>query len=394
MSNSSPLKSAPEGQSLLARIKALEPQIRAAADAIESERCLPTDLVEALRATGLFRATWPRSLGGLELDPLTLTEALEELSRMDGAVGWVGTFAAITGLTAAHLDSAAARELFPTPDIVEAGQYAPMGRAERVDGGYRVTGKWGFGSGCRHSDVMSAGCLVIENGEIRRLPGGQPEIRTVLFPKTSATIILDSWYVSGMRGTGSHDYTVTDLFVPEAHTFTYFDRPTHEGPLYAFPALFLFSHAPMPLGIARAAIDYIYELGETKRFLPGTRHLKDQGDAQEALAKAEAAIGSARAWVFEVLGDIWETLSRGDALSSRQRAMFRLCLVHVTRTARDVVSQMYDIAGSTAIQQNSPLDRLMRDILTVCQHRVVQPKMYRPSGKALFGLEVENDPFF
>ncbi|MDB5698806.1 MAG: putative hydroxylase [Alphaproteobacteria bacterium] len=394
MPNRQPSQRLPEAPSLLAGIKALELQIRAAADRIEEERCLPDDLVEALRATGLFRATWPRSMGGLELDPLTQIEALEELSRYDGAVGWVGTFAAISGLLAAHLDPVGAKELFASPDVVSAGSYGPMGRAERVEGGYRVNGKWSFGSGCRHSDVMSAGCFVTVNGEINRLADGQPEYRVAMFPKSSAAVDLGSWQVSGMRGTGSHDYRLTDLFVPERHTFDDLDPPHHPGPLYAFAPLFLYSHVTMPLGIARSAMDYIYALGDSKKVVPAMALLKEHGDAHEAVAKAEAALRSARSWVYDVIGDLWETLCRGDAPSAEQRSLFRLCQVHVTHVAKDVVLQMYDVAGSSAIQQKSPIDRLLRDIMTVSAHRIVQTRMYRPSGKMLFGLEVKNDRLF
>ena len=390
MDNNAPI----EQTSLLSKIKALEPQIRAVADSIEANQCLPDELIDSLRATGLFRATWPKVLGGLELDPLTQIEALEELSRIDGSVGWVGTFAAIGGLSVATLDPKAARELFPNPDVVTAGQYAPLGRAERVEGGYQVTGKWSFGSGCRHAGVISGGCFITENGELTVDENGSPEPLMVYVPKGEATIELDSWHVSGMRGTGSHDYSLTDQFVPAAHTSDSRFSARRDEPLYAFPALFLYSHAPMPLGIARAALDYVYQLGDTKRTGPAGRLLKENGDAHEAVAKAEAALRSARAWVFEVIGDVWETQCRGDALSKSQRAMFRLCLLHVTRTAREVVLQMYDIAASSAIQQSSPIDRLMRDIQVVCAHVVVQPKMYRPAGKVLFGLEVKNDPFF
>ena len=379
---------------LLAKIKALEPQIRAAADEIEANQSLPVELVDALRATGLFRATWPKSLGGLELDPLSQIEALEELSRVDGSVGWVGTFAAISGLSAATLDPTTVEELFPNPDIVTAGQYAPVGRAERVEGGYQVTGNWSFGSGCRHAEVISGGCFVTENGELVKNEKGRPEPLIVYVKKEQANIDLDSWHVSGMRGTGSHDYSLTDHFVPARHSSDSRFAARRDEPLYAFPALFLFSHVPMPLGIARAALDYIYQLGDSKRNQATGRLLKENGEAHEAVAKAEASLRSARAWVFEVIGDIWGSQNRGEELTTEQRALFRLCLLHVTRTARDVVLQMYDIAASSAIQQQSPIDRLMRDIQVVCAHVVVQPKMYRPAGKVLFGLEVGNDPFF
>ena len=392
------IKAMPEGTSLLNKVKLLEPQIRAAADSISSERRLPTDIVDGLRATGLFRSTWAHSLGGTELDPVSQIEAIEELSRYDGSVGWVSAFGAIDGLFGALIDPAGAKELFPDPDtpFVSAGQYTPNGRAEKVQGGYRVTGKWAFGSGCRHSDVMMAGCLVIDNGEVEIAPNGQPKVLMLFVPKDQVTIILDSWHVAGMRGTGSHDYTIEDVFVPELHTFTFdrMDKPFHEGPLYSFPGLFLYSHIPMPLGIARAALDYVYELGETKRILPGTSLLKQRGDAHEAVARAEAALCSARSWTYEVMADFWDTLCRGDELSVRQRSMFRLIQVHVSHTAKDIVAQLYDIVGSSAIHENSPMDRLMGDIRVVCAHRIVQPRMYRPSGKMLFGIEVKNDPFF
>lgn len=379
---------------LLQKIKALEPQVRAAADSIEENRCLPDDLLDGLRATGLFRATWPKSLGGLELDPMSQIEALEELSRYDGSVGWIGTFAAIGGLSVATLDPDSVKELFPTPDVVPAGQYALVGRAERVEGGYIVNGNWSFGSGCRHAGVITGGCVVTENGEPVIDENGMPEPLTIYVLKEEANIDLDSWQVTGMRGTGSHDYSLTDHFVPAKHTSDSRYRARRDEPLYSFPALFLFSHLPMPLGIARAALDYVYQMGDIKRIQPGRRLLKENGDAHEAVAKAEAALRSARAWAFEVIGDIWETQCRHEQLTNEQRALFRLCLVQVTRVARDVVTQMYDLVATSAIHQNSAIDRLMRDVQVICAHVVVQPKMYRPAGKVLFGLEVKNDPFF
>ncbi len=392
------LKASPEGASLYDSIKALEPQIRAAADTIEEQRCLPDNLVDALRETGLFRASWPRSMGGLEMNPVSQLKALEELSRYDGSVGWVGTFGAICGMFGSFLDPEGARELFPGPDtpFVSAGQYSPNGRAERVDGGYRMSGKWQFGSGCRHADVMMGGCFVINDGEIEKADNGRPKVLMLFLPKSSTNIILDSWQVAGLCGTGSHDYTVEDVFVPENRTFTfdYVDKPFHDGALYKFPGLFLFSHLAMPLGIARAALDYIYELGETKRLISGTGLLKEQGEAHEAVARAEASLRSVRAWTYEVMQDVWDTLQSGDRLSHDQRSGFRLTQVHVSHAAKDIVAQMYDLAGSSAIRLGSPIDRLMRDIRAVCAHIVVQQKMYRPAGKMLFGIEVKNDPFF
>ena len=388
------LKMKPKSVTLIDGVRALKDRVLAASSQIEKDYGLPDDLIAGLRDIGLFRATWPKSLGGSELDLLELLYALEELSSYDGSVGWVGTFAAVGGLTAAHLSPEAIAELYPSVDSVSAGQYAPVGKAERVDGGYIVNGRWSFGSGCLHSDVMTGGVIVTSNGEPVRNADGKVDARSVVMTIDKVELMQGSWRTTGMRGTGSLDYAVRDVFVPESHTFDYFAEARFDGPLYASPLLFLCAHLPMPLGIARAAIDSTSDLAQTKRYPPSTRLLRDDEFAQTKIAEAEAMLGSVRAWVYEVVGDIWDSLRRGQDLTSRQKAMFRLCLVHTTRVAHDIVLMLYDVAGSSAIKQESQMDRLLRDIMTVSQHRVVSSRMYRPAGKVLLGLKVENDPFF
>lgn len=378
--------------SLLEAVRALEPQIRAAESFLEKECRLPDSLFEALRNTGLFRVSWPKSSGGLELDPLTQMDVLEELSRVNGSVGWIGTFGALTGLITARLSQAAIDEFFPNPDITGAGQYAPAGRAEKVPGGFKVSGRWSFGSGCRHAHAMHSGCVVFENGS-PRIVNGQPETRQVIFLKEKCEILPDSWDTLGMRGTGSFDYTVKDLFVPYEHSFSFTDPSRHKGPLWAFPGLFLFSHMPVPLGIARGAIDTFVALSAEKRLAPGGRFLREDSGVQEIVAGAEGALGAARAYAYDVVGDVWETVCRGSELSRRQRAIFRIALIHVTRVCKEVVTTIFDAAASSAIRHGNPIDLQMRDMFTLCQHRVVEPKTYRPGGKILLGLET-NDPFF
>lgn len=378
--------------SLLDSVRALEPQIRAAEDFLERECRLPEPLFEALRKTGLFRVSWWKSRGGFELDPLTQMDVIEELSRVNGSVGWIGTFGALTGLIAAMLDPAAIRDFFPSPDHTAAGQYAPMGRAEKVPGGFKVSGRWSFGSGCQHAHAMHSGCVVFENGS-PRLINGQPEIRQMAFLKEKCEILADSWNTIGMRGTGSYDYSVKDLFVPYEHSFSYFDPPRRDTPLYAFPGLFLFSHLPVPLGIARGAIDTFIGLSSTKRLAPGGRFLREDSGVQETVAEAEAALSAARCYAYDVVEEIWKTVCRGDDLSRRQRAVFRIALIYVTRVCKDVVASIFDAAASSSIRHGHPLDMQMRDMLTLAQHRVVQSKSYRPGGRILLGLET-NDPFF
>jgi alkylation response protein AidB-like acyl-CoA dehydrogenase len=377
--------------SLLESIRALQPQITASAEAMDRDCMVPMPLIEQLRGLGLFRLSWPRALGGYEADIMTQLEIFEEVSRLDGSVGWISCFGALSGITASKLDPTACRELFPTPDTVAAGQYAPIGRAERVKGGFKVTAHWSFGSGCRHAAIMTGGVTVYENGAPRMGANGRPEERTVLFPKEQCTILLDSWNTVGLRGTGSHDFTVKDLFVPYEHSFDYFDAPRYDGPLYTWAPLFLYSHCPMPLGIARAAIDEAIALGSQKRIWPSGRYLKEDAKFQETIALAEAALGAARSYVYSAVGDLWEALSQGRKPSPHERALFRLCQIHVSRVAKDVVTQMYDAAATSALQRGNPLDRQLRDVLTLCQHRVVQTKMYRPVGQVLLGVGSKDD---
>jgi alkylation response protein AidB-like acyl-CoA dehydrogenase len=378
---------------LLADLRALAPEVEANLEWMDRERCLPVSVVESARAGGLFRISLARERGGLELDPLAQLELIEELSRQDASVGWVLGFAALSGYVRGFLDADVAADLFGRIDAATAGQYAPMGRAERVPGGYRVSGQWGFGSGCRHADVMMAGCLITEDGVPRRGPDGAPEVRLMLFAPSKCVIDLDSWDTTGLRATGSHDYSIDELHVPDEHTFHFFDEPKCDGPLYRLPGLFLSVHAAFPLGIGRAAIDALVALSAEKVMQPGGRLLREESQVQEAVAWAEASLGSVRSYVFDCIGDLWDTLAAGEDPSPRQRALYRLSMIHAHQVAKDVVARLYDTAATSAIQRGTPLDRHLRDILAVCQHRVVQAKIYRPAGKQLLGLD-PRDPLF
>jgi alkylation response protein AidB-like acyl-CoA dehydrogenase len=272
-----------------------------------------------------------------------------------------------------------------------------MGRAELVDGGYRVNGRYRFGSGCQHASMITGGCLVYEGGN-PRVVNGRPEIRVMVFPPASCKI-LDTWYTTGLAGTGSNDFVVEDVFVPFEESWSFLERPHCKGILYRFSPLFLVTHAGVPLGIARAAIDALMELAGSKELMPdphkliGSRLLRDDSRTHEAIAIAEAELEAARSLTYSLLEDIWQTLGRGDKLTARQRALYRIMLIYVNRVAKKVVETMYDLAATSAIYRSNPLDRLMRDILTACQHGVVHPKMYRPAGRMLLGLEA-GDPMF
>ncbi len=371
---------------VLEAVRALEPQIRAASDAIEDQRCLPPALAHALMEAGVFRMAVPRTCGGPELDPMAQVRVVEELSRIDGAVGWVSMISTAGSFMSAFLKPEPAHRFFGSVASVVAGQLRPPQRADLTEGGYRVSGTFHFASGSDHASVMMCTCAVYENGRPRLTPAGNPEIRTMLVP-AAKTKIVDVWDTTGMRGTGSNDFVVDHVFVP-------FDdcpslgRPQCADPLYSWPPLFLVSHAGVPLGLARSALDFVEELSTRKELMPG-RPMREDTQVQETIATAEATIEAARCYVYRTLEDLWATLCAREKPAPRQRAHYRLMMTHAHQTAKNVIGTLYDLAATSAIFRSSPLERNMRDILTSSQHRVVHPRMYRPAGRLLLGLDPE-----
>jgi indole-3-acetate monooxygenase len=383
---------------ILAATQTLAPLIQESLGAMDAERRLPSRLVDALRQLGAFRMAVPRAYGGLELDPMSQIRVVEELSLMDGSVGWCAMISSAGSFASAFLAPAVAQRLCGDVNFSLAGQALPVGRAEPVDGGYLVNGRFRFGSGCQHATVMSGTTVVFEGSNPRRLADGRPEIRAMLFQPTACRI-LDTWHTTGLAGTGSHDYVVENVFVPLEESWSFLDRPQCSGPLYRFAPLFLVTHAGVPLGMARAAINAVMELANRKELVPdphklfGSRLLRDDSRAHEAIAQAEGALAATRSFAYSAVEDVWETLNRGEKLSSRQRALYRIMLIDVHRTAKEIVMNMYDLAATSSIYRSNPLDRIMRDIATACQHGVVHPKMYRPAGRMLLGLSA-GDPMF
>jgi len=387
-----------DADSIVAATRSLAPLIAESAGAMDAERRLPSRLVDELRTIGAFRMAVPRIYGGLELDPITQVRVVEELSRMDGSVGWCAMVSSAGSFGSAFLTTGVAERLCGNKNFSLAGQVVPNGRADLVEGGYRVSGKYRFGSGCQHASVMVGGCIVFERGKPRLLGSGRPEARVMLFPPSACTI-LDTWNTTGLAGTGSHDFVVEDVFVPFDESWSFLERPHCNSTLYRFAPLFLVSHAGVPLGLARAAIDAVIELSQSKPLIPdphkvvGSRLLRDDSRAHEAIAIAEGSLAAARSFAYSSLEELWSTLNRGEKLSSRQRALYRIMLVYVHRVAKEVIASMYDLAATSAIYRTNPLDRIMRDIFTACQHGVVHPKMYRPAGRMLLGLDA-GDPMF
>ena len=375
-----------DADAILSAARELVPEIRARADEIAKLRRLPPELVARLRAAGVFRMPMPRAWGGPELSPRAQTEVVEILSAADPSVGWCAMIGSDGGFYAAFLDQTVARKLYADLDAVTAGLLQPAGRAVRVDGGYRVSGRWGFGSGCTHADVLIGGCIVLDGDAPVITERGLPEWRVMMAP-AACWSILDTWYTTGLAGSGSHDYTADGLFVPTEHTFSLFEPARRSEPLYAWNGMFFANMHGVPLGLGRRAIDTACAIVENKIVMPDLVKGKDVPRIRAAIARAEMQLGAARAYTYETLDAVWERLCGGDPPTREQRVAIALSRVASFRAARDVAQAMIDAAGTAAIYASSPLDRLVRDAITMSQHVVAQERLLEMVGGMLLGAD-------
>jgi indole-3-acetate monooxygenase len=285
--------------------------------------------------------------------------------------------------------------MYPDPMAATAAAATTTGQAVRVPGGYRVSGRFPFASGCQHCELIWLGCIVIENGVPRVDGNGVPETRQCFVPLSRCDIV-DTWHTTGLRGTGSNDIVLRDTFVEENQTFS-FQNPNlvaRPGPLYAFPFMFMAKAAAPALGVARHAIDAMIDsVGKpARRYTVGERLepsklLRDDVYVQDAVGRAETLLAAARAYYFDLMGDLWATLTDGRQPSERQFALFTTAYPHVVGVCLEVVQLVYKATGGAAVYQKGPLDRCLRDILTMNQHVVGTPRTYEVAGRSLLGLE-------
>jgi alkylation response protein AidB-like acyl-CoA dehydrogenase len=374
-----------DSAAIVANARALEPEIRAAADEIESTRRLPQPLVDRMSEAGVFRIAMPRAWGGPELNPLAQIEVIEAISRADASAGWCTSILSDSGFYAAYLGEDTARKTFAGLDCKTAGMLAPIGRAEIVDGGYRVSGDWAFGSGSLHADVICGGCLLTRDGELV-LENDLPVWRVTIFERDDVEV-HDTWHVTGLAGTGSNHYSVRDAFVPEEKTFDVFAGSVRSEPLYRYHGLFFANVPGVPLGLGRAAIDALTEIARTKRSMPGMKLLREEYRVKTARAEAEAYLGSARSYVWDVLGDLWETLVAGDRPSLDQRAKVALMITHTHHSAQRAVDLACEAVGAEVLYRGHPLERIRRDAIGIGSHLVHQKKCFATVGAVLLGDE-------
>jgi alkylation response protein AidB-like acyl-CoA dehydrogenase len=373
-------------------VRELAPKICAARDEIEEGRRLPMHIVEEMQRAGVFRMAMPRAWGGSELSILSQLRVIEALSIADASAGWCAVIGTDGGYLTAYIDQAVGREMYTDVDAVTAITFAPPGKAVKTRDGFTVNGRWPFASGCQHASWF-IGLFAIFDGDSPRLqPGGIPETRFGFIPAEECEII-DTWTTNGLRGSGSHDWTVKDRFIPEVRTLN-LAAPTlyRTGPLYTLPNLMLYKAPAIVLGIARGAIDDFVALATSKALTfksasAGKATLRDEAYAQSALAQAEAMVSAARGFVFEAIGDLWNTLLTGDFPSLKQRARGRLAMVHASIACTQAVELLYKASGGSSVYTGHALDRRLRDIQTANQHAVVSLKTWEVAGRVMLGLD-------
>ena len=375
---------------LLETARAFRPRILAERERIEDGRRLPHDLAQALASAGFFRIFVPEAYGGLDLEPMAAIEVYEELARADASVAWC-VWNGNTHWTTVQLAPEVAGAIHAEPDVIIANSTRASGKAEVVDSGYRVTGRWALVSGCQLASWMILLCTVHEDGKPRLASVGAPETRFMLCP-ASACEIIDTWMVGGLRGTGSHDVVVHDLFVPGPYASSPTDPIVLSGSRYRLPLAARIGSGlgAMALGIARCAVDTLVELAVAKRPDRTTQRLCDDHGAQAQIAQAEALVRSARLFLFDSVSRLWGQVMTEGRAAMEARADLRLAICHAVSNAVQAVDLVYRTAGATSLYASCPIERAFRDVHAITQHIGVHPRLMEAAGRVLFGLEPNN----
>ncbi len=365
---------------LLARARAVGEVARAHAAEGEELRRLPTPVVEALRDAELLRMAVPAVYRGPEADPLTMMACMEEVARADGAAGWCSMIATTTASLSMFLPPEWAGPIFSDPTVVTGGVFAPNGRAVSEGDHWRVDGRWMWGSGTQHCQWIVGGAMADDGTQ-----------HVMFFPAEDVTF-HDTWHTHGLRGTGSLDISVEGVLVPKGRSVVPASGKVYvETPLSAFPnfTLLAIGVAAVALGIGRRAIDEIVELGVDKRPQFSQRTIAQMGTNQSDLARAEARLSSARAYLFDEVGQAWEAVCAGGRADVARRTRIRLAGANAAESAAKVVDAMYTMAGGTSVYQASALQRCLRDAHVATQHIMVAPRLYETMGKHLVGMDID-----
>lgn len=375
------------GATLLAAARHFKPRIIAQRDAIETSRRLPEDLARDLARGGFFRISLPAAYGGLDLTPMDGIAVFEELAKADASVAWC-VWNGNSHWTAAQLSPEAAHAIHDDPDVITANSTRPSGQAHVVDGGFRLTGRWSLVSGCELATWMVLWSVIHEEGKPRTTSAGGPEIRFMLVPASQCEII-DTWTVGGLRGTGSHDVVVHDVFVPIAFASGFFDTYILPETRYRIPVFgrVIPGLGAMALGVARTAIETLKEIAGAKTPVRTTQMLRDTPDAQVRVSQAEALVRSARLFLFDSLTQLWTKLLATGEVTMEARALTRLAASHAVSSAVQAVDLMYVAGGASSVYVSCPLERAFRDVHVMTQHIGAHPRVMHSAGRVLFGLD-------
>jgi indole-3-acetate monooxygenase len=374
--------------SLIDAAREIAPIIQKYKDEAERERRLSRPVLNALRETGLLRMSTPRSLGGLETDPITRALVVEEISRHDSAAGWTLENPLDWAFFCARLPDEGAEQIYSRgADMLIAAQFGRPLNATSTEGGYRISGRAPFVSNCYDADWISSTALM----DADQHSEGEPEMVMVYFPREDCEII-DTWDVMGMRGTGSNDISVTDVYVPKSRTFPMvpeFEPGSHyQGPLYRLPVVGAAATGiPTPmLGVARRALDEVAELALTKTPVASSGLLKERSSAQVQLGKAEAILRSGRLLLLDTVSEAWQRCVAGEPHSLRQKADLLLAMTHAMSSAVQAVELACSMAGTTAFRATSPLERCFRDVQTMKHHVFASEARYGTFGQVYLGV--------
>ena len=358
----------------LDRAHALVPQISALADRIDAERELPSELAGALIDAGIFRLLVPRSLGGEEMDWLEYLDVVRTIAEADGSTGWCVNQGAVFATTSVRCLEPLAREVWGDPRTV-VGNGPPQGaESAEVDGGYRLTGKWMFSSGCRHANWIAA----VASGRLHLLPREDVEF-------------LDVWQVQGLRGTGSFGFQTHEMFVPESRVMHVPGKNREAGPVYVIPQHLLFAcgFGCVALGVARAAINATIELALAKRPRFGKQALAENGVVQQQVGMAEATWAAAKALLYESAAHVWERVIETGEITVEQRIRLRMAGTHAIRQSAKAVDIVYNLSGSDAIFATRAIQRRFQDAHVITQQVQGRQAHYETVGQFLLDQDPE-----
>ena len=382
------------GLDLVERARALQPLISREADEIERTRRLTPAVTSALIENGLYRVLLPQSLGGAEAPLEIFMQMQEEIAKADASTAWCLGQCSVCAMTAAYLDPDAADEIFNTPPgILAWGAIAHEVHA--VPGGYRASARWDFASGSRQASWLGAHVRVVEaDGSQRKKPSGAPEIRTILFPVTSATM-YDVWDVIGLKGTGTDSYSVDNLFIPDKFAALRDDPSAcrEKGPLYKLTtnAVFGMGFAATAVGVARSTLDAAIELARSKQ-PQGLAAMRDNSAVQGLIGRTEATLRAARAYLYATAGEVWRDLARGDPVTEAHRIALRIATTWTIHQSASVVDTAYHMTGATAVFAANPFERRFRDMHTIAQQIQARDTHYEDAGKVILSARLSTPP--